>query len=445
MLDNERTKNLRQKLGGILKEMRSMLDFAEAHKRDLTEEERTTYNALDGQIDVIKDQIKREERVQEIEEESKRVVNPLDALVLAVENHSKPKLTGNGVATRAKDITGYKEQKEELPAEDFFKCLFNRDYGPLKEYKVENRTGAILGSGVAGGYAAPQIVTLNVIDKLLTDQGIFSRIGKEYVEPGTGDTLHAVTFENCEIDDHGLFGFSKPTFVAEGGTIPEGTPRLVSRTWELKKLAMGTRISIEASVAVGDLQRKVEEALAGALKWSLEYYITQGSGVGQPVGLVNSPCMYQYGRAGAGTIAFSDIYGMYAKTRLENNCWIASQETLPALIAMLDGGNHAIYLPGQGQTGAAQKVPNTLFGVPLLTNMGASPGLGEKGDIMFCSDLSFYKAVMWQDLIIRVSEAPYWTTGEVAIQVIMLLDAGPLPANLITVDSQTYGWGTVLK
>jgi len=434
-------KEVKYEIADLLKRMRELLDTAEDEHRELNVAEEAEYRALDTKIDVLKEEIKRNQRREEIEIEEKRVVNPLSELLNGYKKTSQPT---NSPAMRCEDVPGFKTKPDEMPAEDFFKCLLNRDYGPLKDYRAEARTGVALGSGVAGGYAVPEIVVVNTLDKLLQDQGVFSRIGKEFVEPGTGDTLHAVTFENSEIDANGLYGFSRPTFIGEGQTIPEETPKLVRRTWELKKLAMGTRISIEATVAGNNLQNKVSDAMAGALRWGLEYYVVQGTGVNQPRGLVNSSCMYSYPRAGAGAISFADISGMYAKTRLQNNVWIASQEVLPQLVNMVDTGNHSIFLPGQGQTGAAMQVPNTLFGAPLLTNMGASPGLGEKGDIALCSDLSFYKAVIWQGLIVRVSDAPYWSTGEIGMQVIMLLDCGALPVNMITVDSQTYGWGTVL-
>jgi HK97 family phage major capsid protein len=419
---------LRQERSEAAKKMALIIDTAEEKKRALTDEEKAEFDKLDKRIDAINDYLQKRENVTRVQVED-RILDPIPRI-------------GETVGTRAANIKGFKRREDQLSVPDFFKCLAQKDYGPLKDYRVENRVGAVIGSGVAGGFAIPEMLRVAVIDGLLADQGIFAKIGKEFAE-GT-DTFQVTTFENCDIDQHGLYGFSDPTFVGEGLTIPEGTPRMVQMTWTLKKMPTETRISLEA-VATGKLEAALQLALRNVLRYGLEKYIITGSGISAPVGLINASCGVTQTRAGAGAIAYSDIFNMLGKTKLtNNNLWIASQTIIPQLAQMVDAGSNAVWMPA-AWGGAAQPVPTNLMGYPIIFTLGLNPILGNKGDILFCSDLSFYKAVIFQDIIVQSSEAAHWSTGEIGLRVIMMVDMKALPAAPITVGGQSFGWYTMLS
>ena len=419
----------------IIASGKKLLDMAEDQKRALSSDEELAYLYLTAEIDAMNKVIE-----PHMDELLKRQAEHIEFIKTGQTTEVKTMDQNIGLITRAKDIRGYREQKDELSEADFFRCLATKDYGPLAPYRAENRTGALMGLGAAGGFAIPEMTKLAVLDGLLQDQGVFSRIGKEFVE--ATDRLNVATFENCDIDDNGLYGFSTPEFVSEGGTITAGTPRLNRKSWTLKKLVAETKISIELA-AIGALGNTLQDALKGVLKYGLEKYIINGNGQKQPAGLVLQPCGLPVSRSSAGAVAYADIYNMVAQTRLNNNLWIISQTAIPQLAAMVDAGNHSVWMSAISG-GAAQSMPTGLMGYPVLFNIGLSPALGSKGDVMFCSDLSFYKCVLFRDIYVQTSDAAYWSTGEIGLRVVVMLDMDALPSNRIDVGGETYGWHTVL-
>ena len=60
-------KDLRERRGRIVSEMRGMLDAAGAEKRDLSTEEQARYDAMFAEQEGVADQIGREERQQELD------------------------------------------------------------------------------------------------------------------------------------------------------------------------------------------------------------------------------------------------------------------------------------------------------------------------------------------------------------------------------------------
>lgn len=423
---NHKEQELRQIKTELIGNMRKIVDMADDQKRAMTVDENAAYQYADGIIERLNQEIDRREKERGIAQRER-------------EHGARG---GNGaMETRAENVKGFRHRSDELSENDFWRCLVNKDYGPLAPYRSENR-GAVIGTGVSGGFAVPETTQLAILDGLLADQGIFPRIGKEFVSGS--DTLNVVTFENCEIDDHGLYGFSTPTFVAEGGTISDETPRLTPRTWHLKKLISHCKVSIEMN-ATGAMGANLTQAMTNVLRFGLEKYIVSGNSVQQPQGLILAPCSALRARAGAGAISYTDVVSMMSTTRLGNgNVWIGSQTIIPQLASMVDAGSHAVWNSAISG-GAAQAVPQSLLGYPMLFNLGCSPAVGSKGDLMFCSNLEFYKAVIFQDIIVQVSDSAFWSTGEIGLRVYMLLDMGALPMNAIKVSGSTYGWHTVLS
>lgn len=423
-------KKLKEERGDLFRKMERILQAGEARNGRLTDDEAREYDGLEKQFDELTERIERLENQATREREIKRA-------------GAFPDTHGTDNTRPVAQIKGFQTRRDELPPEDFWRCLAAKDYGPLKDYRAENRSGAKIGIGTAGGFAIPEVTRLDVLDSMLQDQGIFSRISKEFPAAGS-DTLTVVTFENCDIDDEGLYGFSTPQIIPEGGTITGGTPKLNKRTWNLKKMVLETKISLEMATNP-QATNVITSALRGVINYGIEKFVVRGAGAQQTVGLIDSECGINYTRAGAGAISYPDVYNMIAVGRPGGNpCWLASQTIIPQLAAMVDAGNHAVWLPGVSG-GAAQAMPQQLLGHPILFNIGVNPTLGNTGDLIYSGDLAFFKCVMWGDFFVQTSESAHWSTGEIGVRVIVFLDMGTLPTKPITLDGQTYGWHVVLK
>lgn len=110
-----------------------------------------------------------------------------------------------------------------------------------------------------------------------------------------------------------------------------------------------------------------------------DYYFLQGTGVNQPLGMLNAPCKVNVDRNTSSQIKFADITSMMVNLLDDNGAlWLANKQAMSEIVTIADSaGNNLIYQPGN----ITQGVPASLFGVPLLTTTNL-PNLGSEGDLM---------------------------------------------------------------
>lgn len=131
------------------------------------------------------------------------------------------------------------------------------------------------------------------------------------------------------------------------------------------------------------------------MQFDLEDQIINGSGSGQPLGILNSPALVsvaEEGSQGADTIMAANLYKMYMRQKnpaaavwtMNNDCW-AQLFSLAST-----GDTRPIFLaPG----GDITQAPNgLLFGRPIIVSEVAQT-IGDKGDIMF-NDYSNYRVIV---------------------------------------------------
>lgn len=111
-----------------------------------------------------------------------------------------------------------------------------------------------------------------------------------------------------------------------------------------------------------------------------------GSGVGQFMGILNSPALItvakESGQA-ADTIVFNNVLKMRARAWGYQRCvWIANHDTLPQLAVMtlpVGTGGIPVFIAS-----ANPDIPDILFGRPIIFTEFAKT-VGDKGDIMLCN------------------------------------------------------------
>lgn len=124
-----------------------------------------------------------------------------------------------------------------------------------------------------------------------------------------------------------------------------------------------------------------------ALAWQLDYVFINGSGAGQPLGILNAPCLVTINKETgqeAKTIYYENIIKMYARMWDKSGAiFMANDDIFPQLATMslaVGTGGAPVYLPANGASG---KPYDTLMGKPLMFSEHCQT-LGTKGDIYFC-------------------------------------------------------------
>jgi len=287
-----------------------------------------------------------------------------------------------------------------------------------------------MGVGTAGGFLVPEQFSQTMLKVDPQDAIIRPRAN---VIPAGSPPDSAITIP--ALDQSGVKGvYSGVTvnWIAEGGAKPETEPSLLEVKLEPQEVA--------AHVVVTDKLLRNSEA-AGALISSLlrkaiiaaeDVAFLSGTGVGQPAGIIGHGSAIAYARAGAGAIAYADVIGMYSSFMFGGQpVWIASQSTLPQLMAMVDVGNHNIWQPN-----AREGAPGTLMGFPCILN-ARSPVLGAQGDLALV-DLDYYLIKDGSGISIGMSDGYYFKNNKTIIKAWWNVDGQPwLTTPLLLEDGAT--------
>jgi HK97 family phage major capsid protein len=164
----------------------------------------------------------------------------------------------------------------------------------------------------------------------------------------------------------------------------------------LKKLIGLCYSSDELLEDVPALGQFLTEAFNAEFQFQLENVILNGSGAGQPLGILTSGALVSIGKETgqtADTILWANIVKMLARFKPLNvarACWVANVDTLPQLLQMNQAVGTAgipVYIAGNIQGGGV----SSLCGFPIIWSE-ASPTLGDAGDLLLCDPTAYLLA-----------------------------------------------------
>lgn len=243
--------------------------------------------------------------------------------------------------------------------------------------------------------------------------------------PAIRDTSHAST----------LFGGVQAYWTAEAATLTESEPVFRQIALIAKKLTGYTAVSNEmladSSISLEPLlQRMFGEALAF---WEDLAFI-EGTGVGQPQGLLTAPCVVsvpkETGQA-ATTIVAENLDKMYSRmlpSSLSRAVWIAHNDIFPQLASLsrsVGAGGNTVWM-----SNIAGAPPATIYGRPVIFTEKCKT-LGTTGDIYF-ADLSYYIIGQRQNMEMAASPHVLFTSDQTAYRFIERLDGMPWLDSAIT-------------
>lgn len=287
--------------------------------------------------------------------------------------------------------------------------------------------------GADGGFLVPVDFRNQLVTKVLGEESLLSRT--DQITTGSNNVTMPVDENEPWNDSAGIFC----RWENEGGTKPESKIELGQKTIRLNKLVALVPVSDElledAPAVEGYIRRKAPEKI----NWKVSRAILTGTGVGQPLGILNSGSKIASaaGSGPADTVQFAHIaqmYGrMYAPYR-SNAVWLVHPEveasfmtmffsTIP--VASVPATPIPVYLPANSVNGSPF---GTLLGRPVIPTQACNP-IGDEGDIIF-ADLSQYLSLIRtgavqtdvsihvyfvQDLtafrfVLRVGGMPWWNT-----------------------------------
>lgn len=198
----------------------------------------------------------------------------------------------------------------------------------------------------------------------------------------------------------------------------------------LKKLAGLLYASDELLEDTTALESWAGQAFGQEFGFMLDDAILRGTGVGQPLGILNSPALVTVaaeGGQGADTIVLQNVLKMYAafwSPGLTSAAWIINSEIMPQLAVMkldVGTGGAPVYLPANGLADAPF---GRLFGLPML-HAEQSSALGDVGDIMLV-DLKEYLVIEKGGIKTASSIHVRFDYDETAFRFVLRIDGQPI-------------------
>lgn len=294
-----------------------------------------------------------------------------------------------------------------------------------------------------GGYSVPEEYGAFLMDKSLESEIIRPRAT---VWAMGSETKKVPAFDGADRSTN-LFGGISGEWLEEGqtGTRKVAKLRLIQLT--AKKLACFSQASNEL-IADG---MSFEEMLAGALikgiGWYLDYAFINGTGEGQPLGILNDPALITVTKEAsqtAGTINYTNVVNMFSRLApscFTNAVWLANPSVIPQLLTMtITIGTGGAQIPVFKEEASRF----TLLGKEIIFTEKC-PALGAKGDLIL-ADLSQYAIGMRKEIALDRSNVPGWMEDMTDYRVIVRVDGqGTWDKPVTPKNGTTLSWAVALE
>jgi HK97 family phage major capsid protein len=284
-------------------------------------------------------------------------------------------------------------------------------------------------SGLTGGNTVPLAMAEPIL-ALARTRAIFRTWGAISV-PFAGRDILVPAPDTTTAQTAGTppwFGGMSFTWTPEAALRTESEPAL--KELELCKWELAGTLTV--SRPLYDDGKAFPSFLQQLLGLAVAYYedraFFQGSGAGQPTGVINAPATLAKSRDNANQISFNDVASMQSKLlpqSFSNAVWAFSPSAVPQLLQLKDGANRSIFL---SMDQAANKYPAwSLLGRPAIPT-DALPALGTRGDLCLL-DPSLYligdHIEKGGTLEIAASEHVNFLKNQIVIRVTRRVDGRP--------------------
>jgi len=307
---------------------------------------------------------------------------------------------------------------------NFYQAVFSGRHHP----SLESR-GLIEGVGSEGGFLVPSEYSEQIHNVAIENEIV---LPLATVFPMTTPDLKIPALA---IGDHSssLFGGFVASRSPEAGTLSENAPTARQVSLQPKKQYGFFRCSREFaddSLAGPD---RIAEICGKGLAWYRDLDFLKGGGVGEPLGVLNAPCLIVVAKEGsqaADTITYQNLVDMMSRMyagSFQNSVWIAHQSTIPQLLTLEVGAGNT-HVPVLKESDGKFSI---LTRPVIFTEK--TEVLGDQGDILL-ADFSQYAIGLREDLRIEFSPHLYFATDEIAARLISRNDACPLWGEALTLE-----------
>jgi HK97 family phage major capsid protein len=444
---DETIESLQQERIDINEHAQAIQATALAEGRDLSEDEQHEVDKILSRFDQITDSIARMQQLSEQTSALKKSVRktepqePEPQNTVAPEQIRQPRRPVRIEAIDDKGKWGWKRfgefaaavRKAGLPGGGMDQRLL---LNAPTTYSQE-------GVGADGGFAVPPDFRATIMEKVLAEDSLLARCDQMTSSSNT------ITFPTDETTPWQTSGGLQAYWEGENDQLAQSKVSLKETTVRLNKLAALVPVTEELMEDAGALDTYLRRRVPEKIDFAISKAIIQGTGVGQPLGIMNAPCLVSVAKRTAGspdqaadTIEYDNIVKMYSRMYAPcraNAVWLINQDVEPALFSLafdnLATDKVPVYLPANGLSGQPYA---TLMGKPVIPTQ-ACETLGDNGDIIFADLTKYLIALKGGGMRIDVSMHLYFDYDATAYRFIMRVGGLPWWSSYITPrDGSSY-------
>lgn len=397
-------KDLRQKIGELVTQARSLHEKAEKEERAFTDEESGQWDNVNSEIEKLKKRLEVSERAQKLGEFAEG---------------------SQGVKT----FSGSEQRSEQQEDGDIEKRAFNaylqKGMANLDAEELEIAKRAFTaGTNNTGGYTVPADF-YNQLEVALKAFGGMIAEG-DFIDTETGATLPMPSFNYTNV---------LATIVGEGGgsvtdsSTPFGVVNLGSYTYRSPILPVSYEFLQDTAFG----EKFITDSLAGSIAHAFNAHATTGTGTGQPKGVVTAAVAGKTGTTGQTTsIIFDDVVDLVHSIdpayRAQSK-FMMHDQSLKVVRKLKDSSGRPIFMPGFDGLGKA--MADTILGYEVAINQDVAQMAANAKSVLFGA-FKKYKVRMVRNVqVLRLTER-YADQLQVAFLLFArmdgnLLDAGTNP------------------
>ena len=303
-------------------------------------------------------------------------------------------------------------------------------------YQVRAASGLSEGIPSDGGFLVQQDFSSTLL-KNVWETGLLASRCRRITISGTSNSIKINGIDETSRVAGSRWGGIRGYWAAEAAEKTASKPKFRKITLDLNKLVglcYATDELLDDSAALAGI---LQQGFAEEFGFLLDDAIINGTGAGQPLGILNGGCVVSVAKEtgqAAATLVYENIVKMWARIFARsraNSTWLINQDVEPQLHQMslaVGTGGVPVYMPAGG---ASASPYSTLFGRPVLP-IEQCATLGTTGDIYLADFAGGYvlaeKGGMQSDMSIHVR----FIYDESVFRFVLRVDGQPVLSSAVT-------------
>jgi HK97 family phage major capsid protein len=374
----------------------------------------------------------------------KTIAKTTEQVVSRVVNSARP--AGLGTAPAQVKAPVFKCMGEMLKAQYLAHAGNTRARNMLNAYENELRVKAPLGANEGtnsqGGYAVKPEWYREIWDKVRDYPDLLSKTETININ---SNTLNIPALSETSLADGSRHGGVLAYWLAEAATATSSYPALtqVQSVLNTQVVLVYVTNQLLQDANIENFESFIQKKVGLEFLWQGNQAVINGSGSGQPTGIMNQAALITQAKSSNDTNAmfgFDDLANMYRSLyppSRNNAVWIMNPEAYSVFLrqVFVTAGGTATTYPAFGGVSynAADEFPLRIFGRPVIECMN-NPQLGSPGDIIL-ADLSQMVTAQHPGIEAAISTEIQFPTLQTAYRFVRRYDIkSPWTAALSTVD-----------